>query len=191
MNLEYAGNNDIVGYAVGDSRSSYLDIRETGLPQPETYLEARLRLLDYISGLTSKMIWEFGSNNSYGHLRNAARAGINIAPAFLYQDALTPSDPRWALQLTDSDAVAYGYVVDEGASRTANLLCTAGNPETNAYEKAFGGIDVKQCSMTHMDQYRPYFVFWYPDAAKWSGDNGILEVCQNYQLSRAKSYWGI
>lgn len=192
MNVEYGSNNDVVGYAVGDSRYNYRDVANTTLPQTETYLEARLRLLTYIDGLTSKLIWEFGDRYSWIHLSNAARAGINIAPAQLYQDALTPSDPRFALQLSDSDAVAYGYVVDPGAfTSSENQLCTAGNPQTNPYEMMFGGSQVLQCSMKYMDLYRPYFVFWYPEATKWSGTDNILEVCQNYLPSRAKAYWGI
>ena len=192
LNVEYASDNDVVGYAVGDSRQSATDISNTALPQTETYLEARLRLLTYIDGLTSKLIWEFGDRYSWGHLSNAAQAGINIAPAKLYQDALTPFDPRYALQLSDSDAVSYGYVVDPDAyTRSENQLCTAGNPQTNPYEMMFGGSQVLQCSMKYMDLYRPYFVFWYPEATKWSGTDNILEVCQNYLPSRAKAYWGI
>jgi hypothetical protein len=110
----------------------------------------------------------------------------------LYQDARLPFDPRWAMLLSDSDQVAYGYVVDEDAdNRAENLLCTAGTPETDAYEKCFGGVDVNFCGMDYMDNYRPFFVFWYPDAAKWSGTDGILDMCQSYQLSRARAYWGI
>jgi hypothetical protein len=192
MNVEFGGDNDVVGYALGDNRSSSIDITNTSLVLPETYFEARLRLLDYINGLTSKLIWEFGTRNSWSHLSNAVQAGINIAPAALYQDDKLPFDPRYALMLSDSDAVSYGYVVDEDAdNRAENLLCTAGTPETNAFEKAFGGPDIDFCGMDYMDRYRPYFVFWYPDAAKWSGTDGILEVCQDYQLSRARAYWGI
>jgi len=191
MNTQFGADNDVVGYAVGDNRWATSDVVDTDLVLPETYLEARLRLLAHIKGITSKLVWEFGDRASWSHLSNAAAVGINIAPAELYQDNKLPFDPRWALQLTDSDAVSYGYVVDENAdNRSENLLCTGGTPETNAYQKVFGGPDITACGMDYMDAYRPYFVFWYPDAAKWSGTDGILEVCQNYQLSRARAYWG-
>ena len=148
-------------------------------------------MLNHLDGITSKLIWEFGTHNSWSHLSNAARAGYNIAPATLHMDSEIPGDARWALRLSDSDAVAQGFIVDVDAdNRSENLLCTSGTPETNALQKAFGDSLTSQCEMKPMDPYRPYYVFWYPDAAKWSGTDGILEVCQTIQLSRAKAYYG-
>lgn len=188
-NSQFGGNVDVVGYAIGDSRYDSTDKNLTNVPGDETFMEARIRLLDHINSITSKMVWEFCWEDQYTHAKNCIAAGHNVGAYQLYLDGYYNS-VRYAFKYSDG-AVSTGFIADQDCyTRAENLLCTTGTPPTTAFEKAFGGPDVQGCSMAFMDQFAPLFVFWYPNATYWTGTDEIQETCENFKLTAATRYWG-
>ena len=190
LNAAFAGNADVVGYAVGDSRYNRDDVSDAAVPADETFYEARLRLLDHLNSITSKMVWEFCQVEQFSHARNCMNAGHNVGAYKLHLDGDYALNVRYAIKNYGS-GVSTGFIADQDCyTRTQNLLCTTGNPPTTAFEKAFGGPDVQGCDLDFMDEYKALFVFWYPNATYWTGTEEIQETCEQYQLTAAKLYWG-